>query len=171
MVDARVCLVLSRPTAEKERRAAGGRWKWVVGCWILRPWFLGWRATGQKRVPAPPGGRAKCQGPSAPAAPLGFGTSALSRRKPQLDNWQLDHRRLAGWGEGAGPAQGLQGKTKTKTQHWRRFFAEKTRTRGGRYCKTRDRTELIVGRYIVLDRQLIQPDKFHSNRNAAFRDY
>jgi hypothetical protein len=39
---------------------------------------------------------------------------------------------------------GEQGREKQKQNktHRRRFFAENKRTRGGRYCKTRDRTEL-----------------------------
>jgi hypothetical protein len=45
-----------------------------------------------------------------------------------------------------------QAKTKTK-KYWPRFSVEKkkTRTRGGRYCKTRDLTELVVDRQV--DRQ------------------
>jgi hypothetical protein len=44
------------------------------------------------------------------------------------------------------PFAARQLKTRTKKKHWPRFSAEKTRTRGGRYCKTRDRTELVVVR-------------------------
>jgi hypothetical protein len=43
---------------------------------------------------------------------------------------------------------GKAAKNKNQKRQWRRFFAEKTRTQGGRYCKTRDRTELIVDRSI-----------------------
>jgi hypothetical protein len=47
----------------------------------------------------------------------------------------------------AGPVKwARQLKTKTNKKHRRRVFAEKTRTRGGRYCKTRNRTEFIVDR-------------------------